>query len=231
MRPRIVILADRAAPVLTALLLCAMLGMGMLDTLRPAGVEPYFEDVAASIDAMPNKIGDFIGTPVDVTPSAIRLLRPNRLLQRAYLDPWTGRGLTLLVVHCGNVRDMAGHYPPNCYPAHGWRMERTEDAGVTIAGSPAPAVLYEFSQRVGVTDSRMHVLNFFVLPSRRAGVVADISAVDSARGARRTAGLGAAQVQMVATDRELLMDPEVVAAFMQAIEPVVTEILKGPTSE
>ncbi len=231
MRPRPLILADRAAPVLTALVLCAMMAFGTLDTLRPVAAEPYFQRVAAAIDATPNKIGDFVGSDVPVTPSAIQLLRPNRLLQRGYIDPWKGRMVTLLLVHCGNVRDMGGHYPPNCYPAHGWTMESQEETVVRVGGAEAPARLYEFSQREGAVETRMHVLNFFVLPSSEPRVVGDISAVDAASGSHRAAGLGAGQVQLVATDRSLLLDPEVVNEFMRAIEPAVNEISKGPTSE
>ena len=231
MRPRMLIMADRAAPALTGLLVCSLLAFGTLDTLRPVNTGPYFERIAATIDALPIRIGEFVGAEAEVTPSAIRLLKPNRLLQRSYVDPWTGRSLTLLVVHCGNVRDMAGHYPPNCYPAHGWKMEQVEDAAVEIGGSPVPAKIYEFSQRIGATEARMHVLNFFVLPSRTPRVVADIGAVDSASASHRAAGLGAAQVQIVATDRSVLLQPEVLAGFMGAIEPSVNEIAKGPTSE
>ena len=147
MRPRLLIMAARVAPPLAALLLCAMMALGSLDTLRPAEVGPYFEVVAGRIGDIPVKLGDFVGNDVDVTPSAVQLLKPNKLLQRSYVDPWSGRAVTLLFVHCGNVRDMSGHYPPNCYPAHGWRSVTVADTTVPIDGGDAHAKLYEFAIR------------------------------------------------------------------------------------
>jgi hypothetical protein len=232
MRPRVLVMADLAAPALTALLLCACLAMGELSTLRTPNVGAYFERVAGSIDGLPYKVGDFFGTPVDVTPAAVQLLRPNRLSQRAYYDPDTGRGVTLLLVHCKDVRDMGGHFPPNCYPAHGWRREGDRATTVRLAGEDRPARIYEFSQRVETSEERMHVLNFFVAPNRTEPVVADVSGLDRVTGSRRAVGLGAAQVQIVVTDPTLLDEASgVIARFMEAIEPAVLEIVKGPTSE
>lgn len=224
-------MADRAAPMLAALLLCLMMAAGTLDTLRPVEAGAYFEEVAGSIGEIPIKVGDFVGHDGEVTPSAVQLLKPNKLLQRDYVDPWSGRGVTLLFVHCGNVRDMGGHYPPNCYPAHGWRSVADEDTTVEIAGSDVPAKLYEFSQRSGGVETQMYVLNFFVLPTHEPSIVADIGAIEAAGGSHRAARLGAAQVQLVASDPLLIRDAGVVAAFMRAIEPAVNVISKGPTSE
>jgi hypothetical protein len=223
---------DLAAPALAALLLCACLAFGELGSLRHPGAPMYFDRVAVSIDALPFKVGNFVGDTQDVTPAAYQLLRPNRLSQRFYYDTETGRGLTLLIVHCKDVRDMRGHYPPNCYPAHGWRREGDREVLVPVAGREHAARIYEFSQRVEAGDARMHVLNFFVVPGREDMIVPDVAGLDRATGSRRATGLGAAQVQIVVTDPRMLDgDAGVIERFMQAIEPAVLEIAKGPTSE
>lgn len=225
-------MADLAAPALTALLLCACLAVGELDTLQHPNAEPYWERIGQRIDELPYLVGGFVGVDSEVTPAAIKLLKPNRLKQRTYMDPASGQYLTLMVVHCKDVRDMLGHYPPNCYPAHGWRREGTQDTTVHLAGADHPARLYEFSQRTDATEERMHILNFFVVPTRAKPIVADTEALDRSTGSRRAAGLGAAQVQILAKDPALLApDSTVIARFMEAIEPAVREISKGPTSE
>lgn len=232
MRPRALVMLDLAAPALAALLLCACLAFGELGSLRPPHAPAYFDRVAVAIDMLPFKVGDFYGDPQEVTPAAYQLLRPNRLSQRLYTDPLTGRRVTLLVVHCKDVRDMRGHYPPNCYPAHGWRREGDRKINVPIAGGEHPARVYEFSQRSDTAEARMHVLNFFVVPGRDGMIVPDVAGLDRATGSRRATGLGAAQVQIVVTDPKLLDgDSGVIERFMQAIEPAVLEIAKGPTSE
>ncbi len=232
MRPRALVMLDLAAPALAALLLCACLALGELGSLRPPSAPAYFERVAAAIDALPFKVGDFVGSPQEVTPAAIQLLRPNRLSQRGYQDPLTGRSVTLLLVHCKDVRDMRGHYPPNCYPAHGWRREGDREVMVPIAGKHRPARIYEFSQRGDTAEMRMQVLNFFVVPGRSEMIVPDVAALDLVTGSRRATGLGAGQVQIVVTDPRLLDgDTGVIEQFMHAIEPAVLEIAKGPTSE
>ena len=45
---------------------------------------------------------------------------PTAVLSRRFVELGTGRHATLGVIHCGDVRDMNGHYPPSCYPSSGW---------------------------------------------------------------------------------------------------------------
>ena len=120
-------LANRAAPIVAGLVLCCMLAFGRIDPESLTGIDEYHEKVASAIDAIPYRVGNWIGTDIEAPREAVKLLRPNRLLQREFVDPSTRERFNVLVVHCGSLDDMLGHYPPICYPAHGWRPD--EDLG------------------------------------------------------------------------------------------------------
>ena len=74
----------------------------------------------------------------------------------------------LLVVHCSDARDMHGHYPPICYPAHGWSSaDRGEpsECTVRVGHRDLRMRIYNFrrSSEVGSTQ-RLRILNVFQLP-------------------------------------------------------------------
>lgn len=194
------------------------------------GAPEYFDRVAEAIERVPYRIGRWIGKDVEAQPAAVRLLRPNKLMQRRYTDPFTGEEISLLIVHCGDVRDMAGHYPPVCYPAHGWReLKGQPDLEiVSLLGQSAHARVYRFEQvREGVTR-QMIVFNFFVLPGDGGPVTPDMDDLERATQRRASATLGSAQVQILVTERMSEAERrEVVAEFVRAIEPSLREIARG----
>jgi hypothetical protein len=232
-----------AAPLLSGALLLAMIAYGGMDPARPAGAEAYQARVRQAVQAVPYGIGRWTGMDVQSSLSAIRLLRPNIILQRRYTNQDTGESVAILIVHCGDVRDMQGHYPPNCYPAHGWtrgpaaavqipvRTGVGEDGGVAVAGETSySATDYQFVRSDDGLEERMRVCNFFVLPGGGGGrrVFANIGAVDAASRGVASAGLGAGQVQILASGS---MPPErreeVVRTFVEAIEPAIRVIAGG----
>ncbi len=194
------------------------------------GAPEYFDRVALAIERVPYRVGRWIGRDVDTTPAAVRLLRPNKLMQRRYTDPATGEEVSLLIVHCGDVRDMAGHYPPVCYPAHGWKeIENTEAYEViSLLGQTARARLYRFTQgREGVVRE-MLVVNFFVLPGEGQFVTHNMDDLERATQRRAIATLGSAQVQIL-VDHGMSEESrrQTVAEFVRAIEPSLREVARG----
>jgi hypothetical protein len=132
----------------------------------------------------------------DIPDSAIELLRPNFILGRRYQRIGGGPMLDFLVVHCTDVRDMTGHYPPICYPSSGWvageesaTMLRSQDAEI-------PAREYQFSRTNDVgLETRIRVFNFFILPG---GEVTDSMEDVSRRAERRlVSARGIAQLQIL----------------------------------
>lgn len=228
MHPALRIL-KKASPIATCALLVVMIALRSAGTTRIPGADIYFQDVKEVVKAIPYKIGDsWVGHDIETPPAAVQLLKPNVLLHRRYNDLKTGRTFSLLIVHCGDVRDMIGHYPPNCYPAHGWREVANESAEFSLSGLRFPAREYLFSRVSDGVEARMRVFNFFVLPDTSAQIYADYEALDRASRGRRSAALGAAQVQVLGGENLTVAERrEVVQTFVQAIESTVRTVGEG----
>ena len=171
--------------------------------LKPEDVEPYHAKARSVIEAWPKTIaeGDWSTTTEDRLPeSAEQLLHPNCVISRGYvsgvLHP---NGLpaqaSLLIVQCKDSRDMAGHYPPICYPAAGLpqigdgQLFKMQLGGMAVSGKE-----YVFLKNT-LPVARQCVYDFFIVPG--SGCQSDMD------GVRRTAGdyqkryYGAAQFQVV----------------------------------
>ena len=183
----------------TFLLLAGMVATDATGTFRPPpDVTDYYASVADSIEAIPYQYGPWIGRDIPATPAAVEMLRPNKLFQRRYLNAETGVSFELLVVHCGDVRDMIGHFPPVCYPAHGWDLERKFPLGVDIGQSSADAIAYEFSIERDFASDTMLVLSLFAVPSSEGLVLGGAyGPIEYAGRYRDRARLGAAQIQVI----------------------------------
>ena len=157
------------------------------------------EAVAAAVEAAPYQIGRWLGTDIPVPRAAVELLRPNAILSRRFRRAEGGYSVSLLVVHCMDVRDMGGHYPPVCYPSAGWLS--TEDpasgeATLEVGGRRLPVEMYAFRRiEGGIRESRIRVYNFFVLPD--GGVTADIAKLRGRSERLALSAEGVAQIQII----------------------------------
>jgi hypothetical protein len=218
----------RFGPYACAALLAGLFFAGGLEASTPQGAEEYRARVRRAIDEIPFKIGPAVGVDVEPTRAAILLLSPNKIFQRRYLDPTTGWSSTLLIVHCRDVRDMTGHYPPVCYPAHGWNLEAMEEAPIELNGDSAKAMAYRFAKREEILEHRMSVLDFFIIPDEGGSIFADMTAMERAARASKVGGLGVVQVQVVLDEdaspqwRDLM-----IRESLQAIAPAMKTIAQG----
>jgi hypothetical protein len=216
------------APLICAGLLAALLVVGGIDARRPSGALEYLARAARAIDAIPYKVGSAVGIDREATPAAVKLLTPNKILERRYVDTRTGAAMVLLIVHCSDVRDMIGHYPPVCYPAHGWHQGRVEPVALEIDEPGASAMRYEFTKTEDVIQQRMTVLDFFVIPGEGATVFPDMKDVERASRSTQAGGLGVAQVQIV-TGGDVTPDArdQAVREMLRAIGPALRTIGEG----
>ncbi len=220
----------RFAPYLCGALLAGLMLVGGLDASTPPGAEDYRAHVRKAIDSIPYKIGPAVGTDVEPTRAAILLLSPNKIFQRRYVDPVTGWSQSLLIVHCKDVRDMTGHFPPNCYPAHGWRSEGAERARVQVNQESTDAMVFRFSKQEEIVSHRMSVLNFFIIPEGGGTIFASMDEMERTARASPVGGLGVAQVQIVQDESASPQWREhMVRETMQAIAPTLRTIGKGVT--
>jgi hypothetical protein len=206
--------------ILTASLLIGLY-MQTSDFPRPEDAAAFHRRAYRLIDAVPFRLGDWEGVTVDVPPAAQKLLRPNKLLSRSYRNASTGKTASLIIVQCLDSRDMSGHYPPNCYPAHGWERSCADTSvRIRIDDRVLNVMRYEFEQ--AAFDHNRHIVayNFFVLPG--TGPAADMKAVRAAAANYRLRHFGAAEFQVVLEAGDVVGDvTEEKAAFSQLIQPLM----------
>lgn len=209
--------------------LALLIGMIALSSDRaptPEADEQYLTRVSEAISGIPYRIGRWIGADVEAQAPAVRLLRPNKLLQRRYVLPDGSDSISLLVVHCSDARDMQGHYPPVCYPAHGWIIERSSPTDFAIGGFRVPAKVYELTSIRQGTERRMSILNFFVVPSESQALAADMEAVNRASAASARSGQGAAQMQLIVPNHRSIEDiTRLMEEFAPALEPAIEKVI------
>ena len=212
------------ASLVVAGALLAGVGLSGRAATDPAAVEAYHGTIRDAAAAFPVDFGVWIGHEVDVPPSATQLLRPNAIVAREYrTEAMGGASATLMLVQCADIRDMQGHYPPNCYPAHGWTRG---DADADARFGPLPAVRYEYTQRVGTQDRAITVYNLFVMPTGE--VALSMNAVGKAGADYLLRPYGAAQVQVVIggeIDRE--RHPWILSQMHEIAAPVLEVLLAG----
>jgi len=176
------------------------------------------EAVAAAVEAAPYQVGRWLGRDIEVPRSAVELLKPNAILSRRFQRADGGHSVSVLLVHCMDMRDMGGHYPPNCYPSSGWvSLEDTQADEVMLdyRGRPFPARVYAFRRiEDGIREARIRIYDFFVMPDGK--VTADIAVVRGRSERLALSAQGVAQMQIITAFE---MPPsEAVAAANELLE-------------
>ena len=221
-----------APPYLTGLLLLSMIAIAGARATPQVATDAYMRRVADTIGEIPYRVGARIGTDAEISQPASKLLRPNRILQRRYTDYTTGEAVSLIVVHCGEVRDMIGHYPPHCYPANGWTAVGAEGVTVTHHGQAFPARFYRFSKPESGLERRLDLLSFFVVPESATPIVPDMDALEHVSQSFRRNSLGAAQVQiMIPSGAGPGERDRMAAEYMNVLEPTIRVIAAGVSDE
>ena len=195
MRSRGLILAS---PVLC---LCMLAGIAADNArhVRPKDAAPYHARARLAIESFPYVIGYWAGKDTPVPDAAVKLLQPNAIVSRHYVNQGeVGNVLEadLLIVQCGDSRDMTGHYPPICYPSNGEALLSQRPFTLACGQVLVRGTEYVFDcQHKHVGMLRKSVYDFFVVPGR--GVVPDIADVRAAAGDYERRCFGAAQFQVV----------------------------------
>lgn len=216
-----------AASILAAaLMLVSMVLIGVSPGQSLGRDQAYLDAISAAAKSLPYRIGPWIGADIEPQQPAVELLKPNALMQRRYVRSDGSASFTLLFVHCGDARDMQGHYPPVCYPAHGWVITGSVPSSFILGRVEAPARIYRMSALRGGNEQRMTIMNFFAVPSESQPLAPDMNAVNRAAGGTARAALGAAQTQLIVGAD---VSDEHMAALMSeiapALEPIVSQVI------
>ena len=192
----------------------------------PRATAEYLQAAAEAIDAVPYKIGPWLGQDVEVSPAAVELLKPNRILQRVYTAPGSVEpGFSLLISHCGTTKDMAGHYPPICYPAHGWTPRSDRPIELDSRFGTIPARAYRFTRGRGLGRIEMSVINFFVLPSEESRFRSSMDELMRLDVIRSRHADGIAQVQVLISEEATeAQQKEIIRSVLDAIDGAILGI-------
>lgn len=199
------VISDLSPLAAIALLLTAPLALPTGGTITPEMLA-HTERIIAAIDTAPWVVGRWIGRGVAVPPAAWEILKPSAILSRHYIaamgdDQQSGvrSEVTFTVIHCNDMRDMNGHYPPICYPAHGWLPDDADIRPVNWVSETLgdqTIMHYRFRRSTaGNLVNHLHVLNFFIMPDGR--ITPDLEALRSLTRRRSQSLRGVAQVQLV----------------------------------
>lgn len=154
----------------------------------------YHDEVRELVEAIPIDFGGWVGESVDLPASATSLLNPNALVARRYVHQEKMVTATLMIVQCRDARDMAGHYPPRCYPANGWLTHEDQTQRfVSVDGNQL--AVYRYHRVAGRNERDITVYNLFALPTGVTSVsMKDVYRISADYEFRY---YGAAQIQVI----------------------------------
>ncbi|MCL2640435.1 MAG: EpsI family protein [Phycisphaerales bacterium] len=225
------ILFNPTTPRLVALTMLGCLSLSQLWAGRTAPNAEFYHETIRHIAAQsPVRIGEWVARDTPVPSAAVALLRPNVILSKQYVNFRSGAEVQLLIVQCRDARDLIGHYPPICYAAHGWKLKSTESHDWTINDQLYHGTRYHFSPGTSNQIASLIISNFMLIPG--ADNCRDMKGVDAAAKDHRRRLLGAAQVQIVTSDRLTIEDhgallDMIVTAYQNLIEAISAKDILG----
>lgn len=195
---------------------------------RPSAADAvqFHIEAARVIGSIPAKFETWESVEIPVPVSAQTLLRPNALMSRRYTNVTSGEQASVMLVQCRDTRDMAGHYPPICYPGTGWFERDRDKVRLTFGGRVIEAMRYEFDQRRYDEYKTLVVYNFFAVPGQ--GFPIDMAAIRQAGSEYASRPFGAAQVQVAfARRRPEAEERSLVESLLEPIGPAL-DVLSSP---
>ncbi len=138
-----------AAPLISLVLLAGIWADRQLFHFPDGDASAYHARVRASVDLLPDQIGDWLGSDAPLPRPAAKLLKPNAIKARRFVNFSTRERASLAIIQCGDTRDMRAHYPPVCYPARGWTLSSTRQSDFKAGGIKIPATVYRFTMKEG----------------------------------------------------------------------------------
>ena len=224
---------------------------------QPGAYEAYHARCRAAVAAVPTQVGQWVGREVPLPQPALDLLSPNALRDIRFTDNSPAallgpdRRVSVMLVQCKLAKDMLGHYPPRCYPAHGATLLRVEPRHWILRDDngtlPVSGTEYEFAEpdpsgaslpvfgntpeaAASGTGRRRVVMSFLIVPG--VGIVQDMDGVSRAAEDYRERHHGAAQVQVVFDPSASLPDragrEAIFAELLRPALPAIRTILDLP---
>lgn len=186
------------APLCTLVLIGAVFGHS-LTLPGPADAQPYHDRVTAAAEQVPTTFRGWTFEPLPMQPGSMELLKPNVALRMRVSHPDYAHPMEFLMIQCRDARDLAGHYPPNCYPqVNGYIQLDAQPRDWHAGDLDVPGTEYRFAVNNLPAAAERYVLHIMLLPD---GTFArDIDAIYKAGADYLRRHHGAAQCQLFIRD-------------------------------
>ncbi len=194
--------------------------------------------VVEKFRAFPTKLGVealwLLVDEVEIPTRQVSMLELTAYVSRSYARVGVSPPVraTVFIANSGDARAMAGHHPPNCYPASGWTPAHAGRGNVRRFGSPLglplPTALYRFERGSNPRLVRW-VANGFLMPGGKAVATLAETAEVSARAS--TSRLGLTQFQIVIDgERDVDEVENYVAEIIGALPADLLDAVMAPRS-
>lgn len=225
--------SNRFRPLVAVIVTIALLGGMSLDVFsRPSASdsEPFHAQIRQMKDAIPMNVGNWEGTDEPPTAAAIKLLKPNVILHRRYINRTEQEMVGMLLVQTRDARDMLGHYPPVCYPGNGWLAGNDLDYRIEVADLKLNGKVYNFHRRELGGSADLQVVDLILLPNGQS--VGSMDAVRKSAADFRFRHYGAAQMQFVF---HMAIEPtrrdEIIRELLEPNLPLIRQLLAAPLAD
>ncbi|MEM1355112.1 MAG: exosortase-associated EpsI family protein [Planctomycetota bacterium] len=211
------------APAIAAGLIIAAFVQGSLQP-SPSDAEGYHLAITQAMNRVPTNVGDWEGQDVEIPDGSLQLLRPNLARSRVYTRGEDEAIAHLLLIQCKDARDLAGHYPLNCYPnVYGYKLAKSSATNWSLDGLLVHGRTYVFNVNEQPGSGSIVVQQFFALPD--GTTTDDVDAIYRLAGDYTQRHRGAAQVQVVYPANDPHTDEQREAIFTQLVGSY-TEVIR-----
>lgn len=188
------------------------------------------DEVDRAFSSVPLALGPWLGSDVPLPAGAKEVLHATGTLSRRYVRIGSGADVTVAIVHCGDVRDMLGHYPPSCYPSQGWQLVGASDERfpLNLRGQPGTAAIYRFEKPgVGGGKSSLSVAGSFLLPGEPS--TPEVARLRGVARDRFASAQGVGQIQIIFAGSPDVADMRTtVQDLLDSFPPELLEVLLRP---
>lgn len=131
---------------------------------KPQDADAYHTFVRDAANTIPSLPSPWKMTVVEVPAPVIAVIRPNLIMGRRFTNSVTGHYVDLMLVHCTDISDLFGHYPPACYPGQGWQLAEREPADIVTSARTYRGSRYQFGRSNFDSTHRLNVLSIMLTP-------------------------------------------------------------------
>ena len=191
--------------------------------------QAYQRHICQVAQDAPLRVGAWIGSDVPVPLQAVIKLKPDVLISRQFTNIADGRTAGLLLEHCTDAHDMAGHYPAHCFPANGWTFVASRPRDWLMDNLQLRGMEYTFAMTDETTarEKKIVVVNCLFRPGGL--VLRDMDEMAQASALTSPDGSGSGQLQlyfdsqMPAEKRDAAV-VELLHGYRELIEAILAKI-------